>query len=333
MFTVPKAELVGTLLEAMAYGAYAVNFLQCMTVLRAKWMEGRHMAPMFVTAVIIFVLVTMHLVVDLIRAMQAFVDNTVQPNAPLLYFAHVNTPLNMIKTSVYVAVTLVSDALIVYRTFAVWRRSFFFVMTPCILFLADIAMSAWATWSLTQVKFGDNVLLADVTLRAKYFYAITLALNLMCTLLISYRIWSIQGGVGGAVSGARLSRVIQILIESAASYSALLIVLITASATGTPALFIVLNSTSPVIGIVFSSVIVRVSLDAARSGSASGALASSNPIAFASHPLRTNMSQSRFDTRQQSSVADGVQIRLEHMVHTDKGDSGERTSLSADSVV
>ncbi|EMD35416.1 hypothetical protein CERSUDRAFT_116183 [Gelatoporia subvermispora B] len=332
MLTVPKAELVGTLLEAMAYGAYAINFLQCLIVLRGKWVEGRPMTPMLVTALIIFALVTMHLVVDFIRAMEAFVDNSIQPNAPLLYFAHVNTSLNMIKTSVYVTVTLVSDALIVYRTFVVWRRNVYLVAIPFMLFLADIAMSAWATWSLTQVKLGDNVLLADVTLRAKYFYALTLALNLICTLLISYRIWSIQGGVNGAVSGLRLSRVIHILIESAASYSALLIVLIIASATGTPALFIVLNSTSPVIGIVFSSVIVRVSLDAARSRGPSGAMASSTPIAFASHPLRTNMSQSRFDRHQQQSVVDGVQIRLEHMVHSDKG-ATERTSISADSIV
>lgn len=73
------------------------------------------------------------------------------------------------------------------------------IVVPIILFLADTgtsptrnstvheinvapaATSIWATWSISEVKPGDNVLLANVTLRAKYFYSLTLALNVLCT--------------------------------------------------------------------------------------------------------------------------------------------------------
>ena len=46
---------------------------------------------------------------------------------------------------------------------------------------AILGTSAWFTWSLHEVKTGDNVLLANVTVRAKYFYLVTLILNIICT--------------------------------------------------------------------------------------------------------------------------------------------------------
>jgi len=253
--TIPEAELIGTLLESMAYGIYLIVFLRCSRVLHAKYTEGRRIYSFVMTAAAIFTLVTMHLVVDWIRAIRAFTENMEESNAPMLFFQAENSKLDLMKTSVYAAVTLVSDLLIVYRTFLVWGRSYTLITIPFLLFLVDIAMSAWATWSLTQVKMNDNVLLADVTARAKYFYAVTLALNLVYTLLISYRIWTIHLLVRGGFLSDRLSRIVNLLIESAAFYSALLMVLIITSMRGTPALFIILNCTAPVIVVQSSPLI------------------------------------------------------------------------------
>jgi hypothetical protein len=43
------------------------------------------------------------------------------------------------------------------------------------------AMSVWFTWSITQAAAGNSVLVTTAFARSKYFYAATLALNLLCT--------------------------------------------------------------------------------------------------------------------------------------------------------
>ncbi|OCH86145.1 hypothetical protein OBBRIDRAFT_828485 [Obba rivulosa] len=304
--TVPQAELFGTLLESMVYGANFISFLRCSHVLHVKYAEGRSMFPFFAAALAIFVLITMHLVVDWIRAMRAFTDSMAEPDAPALFFRTVNSLLDITKTAIYVAVTLIADLLIVYRTYLVWGRSYLAATIPFLLFIVDIAMSTWATWSLTQTRVSDDVLLANVTIRAKYFYAVTLSLNLLCTFLISYRIWSIHLLVGGTTLSDRLSRVVHILIESASCYSALLLVLIITSATGSPALFIVLNSTAPVIGVVFSAIIIG-SLENEPSRTAADSVVSARPF---------------------STVFDySVHVRLGHAIHSDQH-TGGRKSLS-----
>lgn len=122
-----------------------------------------------------------HLIVDILRLVAAFTAHMDVANAPAHYYGNINTTLNLLKTAAYVAVTLVLDALIVYRTFVVWSRNAWVAAFPALLFLADIALSSWATWSLTEVRPGADVLVADVTLRVKYFYAVTLVLNLFCS--------------------------------------------------------------------------------------------------------------------------------------------------------
>lgn len=59
------------------------------------------------------ILFRQHLVVDIVRAMDAFIGNMTLANGALKYFGVVNSSLNIVKTATYVAVTLVSDAFIV----------------------------------------------------------------------------------------------------------------------------------------------------------------------------------------------------------------------------
>lgn len=126
-------------------------------------------------------LYTKHMLIDFVRAIDAFTHFMSVPNGAAQFYEAINTPLSLAKTATYVTVTLVLDALIVYRTYVVWGRSLVVVFLPSMLFVADIALSAWATHSITEVHGEADIMLANVTLRVKYFYAVTLALNLFCT--------------------------------------------------------------------------------------------------------------------------------------------------------
>ncbi|GJE85477.1 hypothetical protein PsYK624_015560 [Phanerochaete sordida] len=256
----PKAELIGTVLETVGFGAYVIVFIECLRLLCTRHRAGRDMRYLIATASVIFALAAVHLLIDIVRVMDAFTRHMDVPNSAAQFYGTITTPLNLAKSATYVAITLVLDALIVYRTYVVWGKRLLVVVLPSVLFVADIGLSAWATWSITEVRPGDDVMLANVTLRVKYFYSVTLALNLFCTLAIAGRIWSVHRGVTArSISGVRFTGVIAVILESAAIYSVLLVLLIATSAVGSTAMFVVLNSISPIIGMVFSAVIVRAS--------------------------------------------------------------------------
>ncbi|EGO01342.1 hypothetical protein SERLA73DRAFT_87928, partial [Serpula lacrymans var. lacrymans S7.3] len=258
--TIPKAELTGVFLESLAYGVYLMVFNQCVTVLRKR--SSRPSFYLQGTAVSLFVLVTMHLVIDILRNMIAFTSDEATPNFPLYYYGLYDTWENVFKSGTYVAVTVVSDAFILYRSFIVWGRSYLITTIPFMLFLADIAIGIFWVYTLSLVLPGENVFADALSVRVKTFYSITLAMNVICTTLIAYKIWRIQRAVAPFAKGNEndLSRVVAIIVESGSVYSAVLVVMIATYTSGSPAMFIFLNSISPVIGIVFSSVIVRVGM-------------------------------------------------------------------------
>ncbi|CAL1707483.1 unnamed protein product [Somion occarium] len=312
---VATAELIGTFLEAIFYGIYLVIFPRCLQVLRKKrvntWLMVYFLATMFAS----FVLITMHICVDLTRAMMAFTANMDVASAPETFYANVDTRLNMLKNSTYVTTTLIADMVIVFRTFIIWGRNYWIVLVPTLLFGADIAMSAWFTWSVNEAKPGASVLISNVFARSKYFYICTLALNLLCTVLIAYKIWSIQRRVLNQYYG-RLPNALSIVVESAAIYSCLLIVLIGTSIADSASMFFLLNSISPVIGSVFSYVILRSSSTSSRYNSETSVKVASALQFAAGSAASADMSHAR--SGKNTARMDGVEIHLEQIVHTDE---------------
>jgi hypothetical protein len=138
-----------------------------------------------------------------------------------------------------------------YRCFIVWGRSYFVIIVPFLLLLADIGKhlppSAWLActyehaaigifwvYTLSLVVPGENVFADALSVRVKAFYAITLTMNVMCTsrsytifpslpaftvprptALLAFKIWRIQRNVAPFARGNEdLSRIMVIVIES-----------------------------------------------------------------------------------------------------------------------
>ena len=77
------------------------------------------------------------------------------------------------------------------------------------------ALGIWSTWTLSRTKVGDILILADVTVRVRYFFIITFCLNALCASLICFKIWRISSRVSQAASSDRTtSRVFEVVIET-----------------------------------------------------------------------------------------------------------------------
>ncbi|KAI0683936.1 hypothetical protein BC835DRAFT_683070 [Cytidiella melzeri] len=109
-----QAELIGTFIEILIYGIYLVVFCKCLQVLRVKYTEGRPTSFMACTALAIFVLVSIHVIMDILRAINAFTTHADVPQYAITYYTIVRRDLDIIKSTAYVAMTIVSDGLIGY---------------------------------------------------------------------------------------------------------------------------------------------------------------------------------------------------------------------------
>ncbi|KIJ16541.1 hypothetical protein PAXINDRAFT_10994 [Paxillus involutus ATCC 200175] len=316
---IPKAQLIGGFMESLFYGLYVMVFVQCMQVLRRR--QSRPSDYLVGTAVSLFVLITAHLVVDLVRNMDAFTSEMGIPNYPTDYYNVFDSWKNILKSSLYIIITIISDSFIMYRCFIVWGRNYFVIIVPFLLLLADIAIGIFWVYTLSLVVNGENIFTDALSVRLTTFYVITFVMNAMCTSLLAFRIWRIQRNVAPFARGNEdLSRISAVIIESGSAYSVYLILMIATYTSNSPAMLIFLNSLSPIIGIVFSSVIVRVGL-----GLSSG----DSHRANASHPsarhrlpprgsARPTASDQIYSTSNLAPYPDtaGVQVSLQKTVHT-----------------
>ena len=109
-------------------GVYFLIFIQCMRVLRRR--QSRPGGYLLGTAVSLFVLVTavsvhrclylralrthlQHLVIDITCNMDAFTSNMGTPNYAVTYYDTFDTWKNIVKSALYVTITIISDAFIV----------------------------------------------------------------------------------------------------------------------------------------------------------------------------------------------------------------------------
>ncbi|OJA12799.1 hypothetical protein AZE42_05839 [Rhizopogon vesiculosus] len=129
-----------------------------------------------------------------------------------------NTWMDILKSILYVAVTLVSDAFILYRLFIVWDKNYFIAAFPFLLFIADIVSSVLFVYTLTLPP-GSNVYASAISASLKVFYSITLAMNVICTCtaaLIALKILMIQRRISSykTLGNNQLSRTVSIIVES-----------------------------------------------------------------------------------------------------------------------
>ncbi|KAF5387516.1 hypothetical protein D9757_006591 [Collybiopsis confluens] len=169
---------------------------------------------------------------------------------------------------------MISDLFISYRAYIVWGKNLYVALLPAALVLGNFGKSSRHVLtvmilSLLQMSSVPDPMTKDniqayyvgLALSVKRFVIVTLVTNLICTGLISFRIWNVRRKVPASqrASNDSVSGLLSLLIESAAIYTAILIIHIVAiSLESFTLIFIFTTIQTPVIGIVFSSIIVSV---------------------------------------------------------------------------
>jgi len=168
----------------------------------------------------------------------------------------------LIKTSLYLVITILFDAFILYRCFIVWDRNFLVILLPFLVFLADIGTGIAAVQGLSGITKGNTVFIEKQEKITKSFLSSTVVVNGLCTLLIAYRLYTRQGTMRDSRKAFGLTREIAIMAESGAIYSITAILIIATYSSKSNSFNVFLDMASPVIGVAFSLIVIRLGGDA-----------------------------------------------------------------------
>lgn len=94
-------------------GLLIITFLACMYILVFRRNTRPFNIPMVVTAVLLFMCATMHVAIDLARVILAFYTYRAAPGGPIAFLADVRRITHVLKSTVYITETCISDALVV----------------------------------------------------------------------------------------------------------------------------------------------------------------------------------------------------------------------------
>ncbi|KAI0720824.1 hypothetical protein C8T65DRAFT_567011 [Cerioporus squamosus] len=259
---IATAELIGLWLQLLATGAYLMYVPKCATVLRRDWKARSSPRWLPIACALIFVLTMSDVALGLARAYQAFHVKAGQLADPLTYYLDARTTLNITKDVINVVLPLILDTIIIFRTYVIWEMSMKMIAVPSCLVLSSTAFGALALAALPLGKIQASGLISTYTLQ--YYFITTFCLNVICSGLICWQIWRISAGVFRVSScsdypsgGSVMSRVLEVLIQSAAIYCAYILALILSSRTSVFFILVDPVCCPPIFAIVFSMLIVR----------------------------------------------------------------------------
>ncbi|KAK1224942.1 hypothetical protein PQX77_001035 [Marasmius sp. AFHP31] len=239
-----KSGLISILMECIIYGIYITVFLRTFHILRRKVEPGFVFAYLAGTALVLFALITLRLIVDITITVQTLTAK----HGPI----PASRELEKLSCGAHVSLTTIADIFIIYRVFAVWSRSLLSSAIPCLLLVAGITSGGLLIANTGKYGFNEPRSLFTA------YYCITLVLNVLCTVLIASKLY-ISERRTKLSSSLKLKWTSVIVIESAALYSASVIVVVVCNVLrADDAHLIVLLMTPPIIGLTFSLIILRI---------------------------------------------------------------------------
>jgi hypothetical protein len=257
------SEIVALAVESFCCGIYFALFGSSVKVLLSKRKSISGAMPLLGLASVFAILITWHILTDAVRLVYAFKstltgDLVAVVDGSDLYYANVSSVLSVVKTSVYLLITVLFDAFILYRCFIIWDRNLFVIILPFLIFLADVGTGIAAVQGLSQLTRSDSIFIEKEEKISKAFFSSTVAVNGMCSLLIAYRVWARQNPVRDSRKAFSLAKEAAIVVESAAIYFVTLICVIATDTTKSNAFNVFLDMASPIIGIAFTLIVLRL---------------------------------------------------------------------------
>ncbi|KIK62072.1 hypothetical protein GYMLUDRAFT_563103 [Collybiopsis luxurians FD-317 M1] len=253
-----SSELIGVFLGCILFGFYISSAIRCSLILWNRFKASQKPHPYFlITHITLALLVTTRNIGALAFVIIPFVEQTYTLPPPW-------ESISLFLNSLWLIALFVSDAFVCYRACIVWSRNIYLQILSITLLIGCFALLilkllVQADYSLAledQERYLDRL-----GRRTIAFAGTSLAINLINTGLIAFRIWTVRRRTMslGTESSKQLTNFATLLVESAALYTVVLVVDIIFISLNNVLFLVFQEIQTPFIGIVFTNIIVTLS--------------------------------------------------------------------------
>jgi len=250
--------------EWLLYGIYVVLFCFCVKTLRNS--RVRHRRTLSVAISVIFVLCTVHWILQLVNAAELL--TVLEKKAHALNHLRVTTDelmkqwnqINIAMGAIYVASNLLADGIFIYRCYCIWEFRKRIVAVPIVLLVATGGLGC-ASVITCGLEGSAEFLFTN------WFFPLTVIFsvltNVMLMALTAGRIWWIARGARAIMGPAVVKQyrtVVAMILESGALYCTpgiLYLIFLGIRPSSTQVIFAAL---AQVVGIAPTIIVVRVGL-------------------------------------------------------------------------
>ncbi|KAJ7129174.1 hypothetical protein C8R44DRAFT_699820 [Mycena epipterygia] len=225
---------------------------------------------MFGMGVITFILATVHISINCMRMMRGYVDHSALDGGPVGYLGILSQWDHVFKNAIYATQSIVGDSVVVYRCWVLWNRNFLVVCIPFLMVFGSAASGYMTCAIFAEIQPGTTVFDGSLDAWVKTFYSLAVAQNIITTSLMAWRIASTDRRASSyRVGQGNLEPILRILVESAALYLRVELILLVLYTCNNNAQFIALEAITPIIGITFNAIMIRITLRSQSSPSPS----------------------------------------------------------------
>ncbi|KAJ3557197.1 hypothetical protein NM688_g1601 [Phlebia brevispora] len=210
--------LQGVFITSIAYGSVVTLCIQCFSMLIRDFKRSKLLrdGPLLAYVILIFMLSTTLQGLEMQLTEQAYINDRNIPGGPAAYeVVEATIPINAAGNDCLVVSTFLSDALLLWRCTIIFRNSFipewavYFVVV--MFWLAEFILGVLFLVQLTATSlFGAvNINLA--------FWSVSLAINVVATLVIVGRLYVYRRRLSGALGAGHIAQytsVIAMVVES-----------------------------------------------------------------------------------------------------------------------
>ncbi|KAF8174896.1 hypothetical protein BJ912DRAFT_989506 [Pholiota molesta] len=281
-FPITEAELTGSFTESVLWGFHIVTLGFCMqTLLRSKnqWKSSRDINwPMVAVSLALFINASFDVLLGFYHTLLAFVFFQGEGGATGEY-TDISEWINIARSVTVLVQTTIGDAVLVYRCWVVYQRSFRVIAVSCLLWLALMGAGIWLIYLEATLKSRLLISAKQLSPATTLCWAVTIALNIITTGLLIYRIWRVDSsgrkylmtnGQGKSAQG-KLRNIMRIIIESGLMYSVIAALTFITVIVGSNAAYVTSDMEVQIVGIAFDLILVRTaniysdgSIDASR---------------------------------------------------------------------
>ncbi|KAG1725762.1 hypothetical protein EDB19DRAFT_1643854 [Suillus lakei] len=258
------AAIMSTVLEGILYGFSVLMFIGTIWTFTYKKRVRDVNRPIAAVATLLFVLSTVHMVVDIIRVEDGLVKyRDTFPGGPAAFFADVAQETFVVKTAIITMHTLLGDAVVIYRCYVVWQ-SFWVIILPCMMWCGIATFGTCMVYDFSQALTTSNAESVFTNETGRWiaaFISFTFATNLFSSGLLAYRIWVLERKVSTIRARKGIMPILRALVDAAILYSATTCSAIICFARSNNGLYVIGDLINPIISIAFYIVLIRIAIN------------------------------------------------------------------------